>query len=161
MSAGKIDRLLLLLRALYPNDEPPINDHKELYSMIDAIEQGDVAWSSFSASYNGELPDTSSGATIPPWMTQKYEVWFRDPLGVLENQIGNPDFKGVFDYAPKRVFRKGKRRYRDLMSGNWAWRQAVSFSHPFLGYLKLNATQGRNHERNTYPWRDVCTRYSR
>jgi len=42
----------------------------------DAIEQGDVAWSSFSVSYNGELPDTSSGATIPPWMTQKYEVWF-------------------------------------------------------------------------------------
>jgi hypothetical protein len=135
MSAGKIDRLLLLLRALYPNDEPPINDHKELYAMIDAIEQGDVAWSSFSVSYNGELPDTSSGATIPPWMTQKYEVWFRDPLGVLENQIGNPDFKGVFDYAPKRVFRKGKRRYRDLMSGNWAWRQAVSLSHPFLGTL--------------------------
>lgn len=144
MSAGKIDRLLLLLRALYPNDEPPVNDHKELYAMIDAIEQGDVAWSSFSVSYNGELPDTSSGATVPPWMTQKFEVWFRDPLAVLENQIGNPDFKAQFDYAPKRVFRRGKRRFRDLMSGNWAWKQAVSFLEPISVYpsCKLTIFQG-------------------
>ncbi|KAF8954136.1 hypothetical protein BDZ97DRAFT_1928684 [Flammula alnicola] len=57
-------------------------------------------------------------------MDQKFEVWFRDVLQVLENQIGNPDFKGEMDYAPKRVSRNRKRWYRDLMSGNWSWEQA-------------------------------------
>ncbi|KAG6807199.1 hypothetical protein H0H92_008439, partial [Tricholoma furcatifolium] len=57
-------------------------------------------------------------------MTDTYEIWFRDPLAIFENQIGNPEFKNEIDVAPKRVFdAKGKRRYRDLMSGNWAWSQ--------------------------------------
>ncbi|KAG6826062.1 hypothetical protein H0H92_001275 [Tricholoma furcatifolium] len=56
-------------------------------------------------------------------MTQGHEVWFRDPLRVLKNQLGNPDFADEIDYAPKRVFLGGKRRYRDVMSGNWAWEQ--------------------------------------
>ena len=72
---------------------------------------------------NGNWLD--EGSSVPPWMDQQYEVWFHDPLKVLEDQIGNPDFKDQIDFAPKQVFRKGKRRYRDLMSGNWAWEQAV------------------------------------
>ncbi|KAJ3510664.1 hypothetical protein NLJ89_g4545 [Agrocybe chaxingu] len=122
MSAGKIDRLLELLAALYPERTPHVADHKELYAMIDSIKQGDVAWDSFSVQYNGVQPSTD--APRPLWMGQTYEVWFRDPLKILENQIGNADFKGEMDYAPKRVFHKGKRRYQDLMSGNWAWEQA-------------------------------------
>ncbi|KAH9011269.1 hypothetical protein EDB84DRAFT_1540472 [Lactarius hengduanensis] len=108
MSAGKVDKLLELLAALYPERAPSMPDHKELYRLIDSIQQGDIPWDSFS----------------PPWMDHTYEVWFRNPLHVLETQIRNPDFKDQMDYAPKRVFYKGKRRYQDLMSGNWAWEQA-------------------------------------
>jgi hypothetical protein len=125
MSAGKIDKLLNILAALYP-DQPPVSDHKELYAIIDSITEGDVPWNSFSVSYDGPRPDTNNVAPI--WMDEKYEVWFRDPLTVMENQIGNPDFNSHFDYAPKQVFRKGKRRYGDVMSGNWAWEQAVRTS---------------------------------
>lgn len=124
MSGGKTDCLMNLLSSLY-NEAPPFANHKELHSIIDSIQQGDVPWNSFSIKYDGVRPEQGP---IPPWMDQSYEVWFRDPLQVLENQIGNPDFKGETDHAPKCVFRKGKQRYRDLMSGNWCWEQAVSFT---------------------------------
>lgn len=59
-------------------------------------------------------------------MTKTFEVWFRNPLEVLEAQIGNPDFDGEIDYAPKQVVGKnGKRQFTDLQSGDWAWEQAV------------------------------------
>ena len=59
-------------------------------------------------------------------MSDKYKVWYCDPLWVMEQQIGNPDFASEFDVAPKRVFdATGKQQYSDLMSGNWAWEQAV------------------------------------
>jgi hypothetical protein len=128
MSAAKINQLMDILARLYPDQDPPFANHKELYSIIDQISHGDVPWDSFSVSYNGQIPDSEP----PPWMTQKYEVWFRSPLHVMENQIGNPDFQEKFDYAPKRVFRQNKRQYTDLMSGNWAWTQAVC-------YLTLNS----------------------
>jgi hypothetical protein len=124
LSAGKVDKLLDLLAALYPVFPPSIADHTELYRLIDSIKQGDIPWDSFSVQYSGVQPNND--VPRPTWMDQAYEVWFRNPLHVLENQLGNVDFKGEMDYAPKRVYHRGKRRYQDLMSGNWAWEQAVS-----------------------------------
>ena len=34
-------------------------------------------------------------------MMKPFEVWFQNPLEVLEAQIRNPDFDGKIDYAPK------------------------------------------------------------
>jgi dTDP-D-glucose 4,6-dehydratase len=58
-------------------------------------------------------------------MTETYEVWFRSPLAIFEKQLANPDFKDEMDWAPKRIFKDGKRQFVDLFSGNWAWEQAV------------------------------------
>src|SRR6202012_3437602 len=91
MSAGKIDKLLKLLADVY-DTQPPFTSSQQLYKMIDAIKQGDVSWNSFSVAYDGARPP--EGAPQPPWMSENHEVWFRDPLQVLENQIANPDFKG-------------------------------------------------------------------
>ena len=129
MSAGKIDKLLNILAALYPDDNPPVADHKELYSIIDAVKEGDVVWHSFSVQYNGEIPDDQS--MVPLWMEQTYEVWFQNPLHVMENQLGNSDFKDKIDYGPKRIFKLGKHQWTDLMSGNCSWMQAVSFIQIF------------------------------
>ncbi|KAE9399341.1 hypothetical protein BT96DRAFT_965641 [Gymnopus androsaceus JB14] len=85
--------------------ENPWANHEELYGLIDEIRQGDIQWESFTVKYNG------------------YEVWFRDPLKILEQMLANPSFKSDFDVTPKRLFNKGKRLYRDLMTGNWAWFQ--------------------------------------
>ncbi|KAG5634997.1 hypothetical protein H0H81_012772 [Sphagnurus paluster] len=105
MSAGKVDQLLNLLSNLYLDDPPPFIDHKHMYSLINSIKQGEVAWESFSVSYTGECPST--GPT-PPWMLQKFKVWFQDPLQVLKNQISNLDFENQMDFAPKHLFNNGK-----------------------------------------------------
>ncbi|KAG6808287.1 hypothetical protein H0H92_004641 [Tricholoma furcatifolium] len=120
MSASKIDRLLHLLACMYPHDPPHSLRSREMYALIDQIRLGEVPWDSFSVKYNGQIP---TEGPVPPWMTQEHEVWFQDPLYVLENQLSNQSFAGEIDYSPKRVFCKGKRRYGDVMSGNWAWKQ--------------------------------------
>ncbi|KAJ3559530.1 hypothetical protein NP233_g11241 [Leucocoprinus birnbaumii] len=121
MSAKKIDRLMDILSTLY-DQLPPFADHRELYSIVDSIKQGGVPWDSFTVQYNGPRP--SDGEPVPPWMEKGYEVWYRDPLKVMEEMVSNPEFNGQIDYAPKRVSWKGKRQFGDVMSGNWAWRQA-------------------------------------
>jgi hypothetical protein len=110
-----------LLAAMYPDSEPPYADVKEMYNQIDKIKFGDAPWKSFEVVYSGTIEDNP-----PAWKTATYEVWHRDPLCVMENQISNPSFATEIDYAPKQVYKDGKRQYTDLMSGNWAWGQAVS-----------------------------------
>jgi hypothetical protein len=127
MSGNKIDELMEIWAthqwAQYDDDDPspPFANAQDLYSIIDATELGDVPWQGFAVTYDGKVPDNA-----PSWMSSSYEVWFRDPLLVMESQIGNHDFGNEMDYAPKRVFSQTwTRQLCDLMSGDWAWNQAV------------------------------------
>lgn len=122
MSAGKINRHMELLAALYPEPGPPFADSEDLYATIDATPLGDQPWKCFEVVYTGDVEPENP----PPWKTATYEVWHRDVLQVMEAQIGNPDFAKEMDYSPKRIYKNTKRQYTDLMSGNWAWEQAVS-----------------------------------
>jgi hypothetical protein len=126
MSGTKIGELMDIWAAYQQNRgeemDPPFLGAKGLYDTINATEVGDVAWQAFSIQYNGDIPADK----VPTWMTASYEVWFRDPLAVMEGQIGNKDFSGELDFAPKRIFStEGKRQFTDLMSANWVWNQAV------------------------------------
>ncbi|EIW76871.1 hypothetical protein CONPUDRAFT_158023 [Coniophora puteana RWD-64-598 SS2] len=121
--AGHIDILMDLWGATLRKhgDTPPFADHKDLYKTIDAIKAGDVPWESFSMSYKGAKP---AGA-VPPWMTQSYDVWFRDPQKVVRNILGNADFRDGIDYSPYREFDdSGHRQFEHMFSGDWAWQQA-------------------------------------
>ena len=41
--------------------------------------------------------------------------------------LGNPDFAKDVDYSPLRQYDgKGIRQYENFMSGDWAWKQAVT-----------------------------------
>jgi hypothetical protein len=125
MSAGDIDTLLNLWAAtlVAHDDTPPFTNHDELYATIDATPLGDVTWDSFTIKYNGDFPADN----IPPWMTSNYDVWFRDPRAIVQNLLSNPDFDNEFDYSPLQEFdAENNHRYQDFMSGNWAWKQAVS-----------------------------------
>lgn len=104
---------------------PPFADCSELHKIIDSIELADVPWESFTVSCNPELVSDDNET---PWKHASYEVWFRDPLKILKNQLSNRDFANEMDFAPKQVYdrKSGKRRYQNFMSGMWAWRQAVS-----------------------------------
>lgn len=62
----------------------------------------------------------------PPWMEAEYELCFRDVRQATQNMLASPDFKNEFDVAPYRESdERGERRYSNVMSGNWAWEQAV------------------------------------
>lgn len=109
----------------------PFSNHKDVYSTIDSIPIGDAPWESFSVSYSGDLPN----GVVPPWMTTEYEVWHRNPSVVIKNQLSNPDFKDEINYTPFQEFAEnGERQWQNLMSGNWAWSQAVRI---LIGFLML------------------------
>jgi hypothetical protein len=56
-------------------------------------------------------------------------VYFRDPHALFLNMLSNPTFAEHFDYIPMRWFCgvNGSRRYENFMSGDWAWKHAISF----------------------------------
>ncbi len=125
MSGQKIDELMQLWACtLAEGQDPPFAGRHHLYDTVDDIRVlfGNIKWDNFSVTYNGELPQ----GPLPSWMVREYEIFFRDPREVLHMQLGNPDFKDDMDYIPKRIFNdRGKRKYKDFMSGDWAWDQAV------------------------------------
>lgn len=124
MSGGDINCLMDLWAAslLKYGDKPPFADHPSLYRAIDSIEHGDVAWECFKASYQGEKP----ACETPAWMNTEYDVWFRNPRVVVCNMLKNVDFEGKIDYSPVQDFNNDdERQYQNLMSGEWAWQQAV------------------------------------
>jgi Plavaka transposase len=126
ISAPKINNLLDLWAAslLKLGGEPLFTSHRDLYKTIDEAKSGDVPWKSFNLKYQGPIPDNS----VPPsWMTDQFEVWYRDPHEVVKNMLANTDFVGEMDTTPFREYDgNGERRYHDFMSGDWAWQQAVS-----------------------------------
>ena len=125
ISAGKIDNLLYLwgLSLAVHQDKPPFADHKDLYETIDSTPIGDAPWKSFGVRYNDSHPP----GDLPSWMDQTYDVWYRDPHAVIKNIFSNVDFDGEIDYVPYRDFLEdGSCRYKDFMSGDWAWEQVVS-----------------------------------
>jgi hypothetical protein len=131
MSAGDIDFIFKLWAASLAahDDSPPFSNHAEMYSSIDSTPLGDLPWESFSLKYNGEIPEGDT----PSWMGAEYDVWFRDPQTLIHNMLSNPDFNGEFDYAPVQEYdSKGAHRFQNFMSGNWAWKQAVSVHTSFL-----------------------------
>lgn len=123
MSAGNIDDLLELWTAsvVELGGDAPFPDHDTLYSTIDDIPLGDVRWESFTMQYNGEKPERN----VPTWMNDSHEVWYRDPKEVIRLMLANPDFNGEMDFAPLQEIDQHGVRFKNLMSGGWAWEQAV------------------------------------
>ncbi|KAH9162301.1 hypothetical protein EDB89DRAFT_2079825 [Lactarius sanguifluus] len=110
----------------HPPDKIDLFDSRDsLYATIDATPFGDAVWQGFSLSYNGPRPDDT-----PEWMTTTYDVWHRDARQLLHNMLANPDFDDEFDYVPFHEFDAQKRRrWRDFMSGDWAWKEANTISN--------------------------------
>ncbi|ETW86550.1 hypothetical protein HETIRDRAFT_307777 [Heterobasidion irregulare TC 32-1] len=123
MSNNGIDELMDLWAAslLKHHAEPPFSSHGDLDSVLDSIKVGNVPWQSFHVSYTGQLPNA---AVTPPWMLDKYDVWFRSPHVLFRNMISNPDFEGDVDYCPYQEFDKnGERIWKNLMGADFAFEQ--------------------------------------
>lgn len=130
MSAGNIDTLMELWESYLVADHghSPYIHCKEMYQRIDAIPYGKVDWHSFTLTYNYE----DGTDDLPSWMEDPQVVWYRDPLKVLRSIIANPSFDGEFDYVPYHEYIDGVHHFQNFMSGDWAWKQAVSDFHIIL-----------------------------
>lgn len=157
LSGGNISHLMSIITTLCGDKDPPFQTHKEMYDTIDAIKHGDASWQSLLVKYSGPLPEAP-----PAWMTSEYDVWCRNPLTLLEHQLGNLEFDGSIDYAPKVVTDiHDEREVCDLMSSQWAWDQCVSYdSHRWAANL-LNKHVGKNCSERRGSWGNVCPRDSR
>ena len=127
MSASKIDALLdLWASSLYPHGtQPPFVNHRQLYRTIDSTKLGDVNWQCLSASYTGDVPTIDP----PEWMSQKFDIWYRDPCLVAHQILGNSSLKSEIDLRAFKEYSTDdqERHYKDFMSGEWAWEQAVFY----------------------------------
>ena len=124
LSKKKTNRLLELWTAtlIHHGIPPPIHDHTDLLRQIDSIPLGNVPWECFCLKYDGPLPETGRP---PEWMTTEYEVWSRNPREVIKGILANPEFNGHVDYSTYQEFEDLRRRYSNVMSGDWAWRESV------------------------------------
>jgi len=123
MSKSNIDDLFQILKTRVAGEggAAPFESCAELYATIDSIIEGEVPWDSFTVQYDGPRPETN----VPQWMDEKYQVFYRNPHEVMKLMLANKSFNGNFDYTPYRQYENGQRVWRDFMSGNFSWKQAV------------------------------------
>ena len=132
MSNASVDTLSQLIRAtlithgVAPDDVNLFESNANMLSAIDSTPLGDVPWQGFSITHDGPLPQAG---VVPSWMTKSHDVWYRDPQLLIHNLLANRDFNSEFDYIPFQEFDAQKRRrWRDFMSGDWAWKEADSIA---------------------------------
>lgn len=132
ISQGDVDILMWLWALTMADHYAPFEDHMDMLTTIDSIQEGDAPWQSFSAKYSGaHLP-----VNPPDWMVEGYTVYYRDPRTVIQNVISNPAFNGQFDYSPYMEFEDESWWWSDVMSGDWAWEKAAGFSSiPYITQL--------------------------
>ena len=122
MSENDLDKLMDLWDL---TGDAPFSSHADLHEAIDSISVSDIPWQSFSVQYSGEASDPDSHQ--PQWKSDIHEVFYRDPRLVIHEMLANPDFKDAMDYAPYIAMEEDStQRFDNLMSGTWAWDQAVS-----------------------------------
>ncbi|KAJ7610408.1 hypothetical protein FB45DRAFT_1121445 [Roridomyces roridus] len=99
----------------------PWKDAREMYAAIDTIRDGQAPWRTYTLRYSGPLPPGQP----PKWMTHTYELCTRNTRLLLHNQLSTTVFRQHVNLVPYRQFNHaGKRVYSNLMSGDWAWKQA-------------------------------------
>jgi hypothetical protein len=109
---------------------------QDMFAAIDKINEGVVPWTTYMFRYTGPQPETP-----PAWMTRIYEFNVQDILAVLETLLASEEFDGHFDYIPYEEYNPdGNRIYSNLMSGQWAFTEAVCDSKQacFQNLLTLN-----------------------
>ncbi|KAG7085821.1 hypothetical protein E1B28_003359 [Marasmius oreades] len=102
----------------------PWSTARDMYSCIDKIRENAVPWKTYHLKYTGPRPPSP-----PRWMTETYELHFRDSRQLLKEQLANSHFEGKMNFSAYRQFNKdGKRVYSNVMSGDWAWMQSDKIS---------------------------------
>jgi hypothetical protein len=127
-SVGTINKLLKIWAAnniaFFDGAEPVFTNAEELHSAIDESTYGGAAWREVEFHYDGHVDEDS-----PPWKKATYTSHTRNTFEVVKNMVESSEFRGKWDHTPIEEYTRGReRRYSNFMSGQWAWREAVSIS---------------------------------
>jgi hypothetical protein len=88
---------------------------------VDQVERSG-AWSLKTYNIEGDL-DPEGQPTV-----QTVDLWMRNPLDLIRELIGNPDFKDVMHYAPERHYmdnERENREYNEAWTADWWWNTQV------------------------------------
>ncbi len=70
-------------------------------------------------------------------MIETYELCTRDSRILLHNQLATTDFADAIDYKPYRQFdHRDDRVWSNLMSGDWAWNEAVCICQHLMNEVR-------------------------
>lgn len=121
-------RIQAAKRALETNGEDTdpmfFGSANDIYNTIESIPYGEAPWTTYQVRL--KVPE---GAAVDdtPWKYGTYEIHARNIEQVLLNMAASPEFDGKWDYGPYEEFTApGVQRFSNLMSGRFAYRQAVS-----------------------------------
>lgn len=118
----------------------PWTTAEQLYADIDAITEGSARWLTYHFRYRGLLPENP-----PKWMTDTYELVTRDTFELAQTQLSDVQFKGRLNHTPYRQFQPdGQRVWSNLMSADWAWKQAVRYLPSFPTLISENIYRTRS-----------------
>ncbi|KAI0365599.1 hypothetical protein BV20DRAFT_1038871 [Pilatotrama ljubarskyi] len=129
LSKGIINQLLRITAAKHvvdgmPDYQPIYTQYEDINKTIDVIPYGPSTWKAYSVRYHSNVNAQSAS-----WKRVVYFVYTRNTLCVAEALAGSPDFKDKFDVVPfEEYMGPGCRRVCNLMSGQWAYRQADKIS---------------------------------
>jgi|ERR1700761_1746892 len=96
----------------------PWKNNREFFETVDSLPHG-PSWQRIPVTKKGDLV-----ANGDPQI-EEMELWMRDPLECIKDLIGNPLFKKVMKYKPERHWRRGKRVYSEMWTGDWWWKMQV------------------------------------
>lgn len=94
-----------------------------LLDAIDELPRG-VGWTYQQVTMHGDVEDDTGKC-----MKEDVELWYRDPVEVVRELMGNPMFRDVMKYAPEQVFRDEERDEQvvnEMWTASWWWELQVS-----------------------------------
>jgi len=103
--------------------DPSFGNKDMLIETIDELPRG-VKWSYRPINLNGDMLDDNGKP-----MMEQLELWYRDPVEVVRELLGNPIFQQVMRYAPERVFCDSEGTdgvVNEMWTAAWWWEMQVS-----------------------------------
>lgn len=97
---------------------------KGLFSKIDALPQG-PGWKCTPLLVKGDVVGPNGEQ-----LQEVLEIWHRDPVELVQELVGNPNFKNYLRWSAEQRFRDEDgniREYREMSSGDWWWNTQVRY----------------------------------
>ena len=98
------------------NDSLLFKNTQDMYNTIDAT--GNIPWQSFTLNYSRPWLETlEPDGEEPLWKTADYNVWFYSPQLLVCKMIGNPEFKGNFEFTSYQEYSMdGQHCFQDFIT---------------------------------------------